>query len=91
MEWEGTWRKEEVLKTIAKRKREVRVQKRESRPLRGQRSVGSQEQEMKHLEQAPEIEVCERRAWGLQGRAAALSTGPNSEDWWPLPDLEGRE
>lgn len=61
------------------------------KPLRGQRSVGSHEREMKQLEQAPEIEVCERSAWGLQGSGAAPSTGPNSEDWWPLPDLEGRE
>lgn len=61
------------------------------KPLRGQRSVGSHEREMKQLEPAPEIEVCERRAWGLQGSAAALSMGPNSGDWWPLPDLEGRE
>lgn len=61
------------------------------KPLRVQRSVGSHEREMKQLEQTPEIEVCERRVWGLQESAAAPSTGPNSEDWWPLPDLEGRE
>lgn len=59
------------------------------KPPRGQRSRGSQEREMKQLEQAPEVGVYERRGWGLQGSVAALSTSPNSEDWWPLPDLEG--
>lgn len=81
-------RKKEVLKTAGKRKGEVRVQKeREARPPRGPRSRGSQEREKKQLRQT----LGSAREEGLQGSAASLSTAPNSEDWWPLPDLEGRE
>jgi hypothetical protein len=38
-----------------------------------------------------EVGDCEKRAWGLQGSAAAFSITPDSKDWWPFPDLEGWE
>lgn len=82
-------RKKEVLKTAGKRKGEVRVQKKREASPQGAREAGITGKRKEAA--APEVGVCKRKVWGLQGSAASLSTAPNSEDWWPLPDLEGRE
>lgn len=82
-------RKKEVLKTEGKWKGEVRVQKKREASPQGAREAGDHRKE--------KSSSCTRR-WGLQekrlgpvGERASLSTAPNSEDWWPLPDLQGRE
>ena len=59
---------------------------------RGKRIRGTDGGEKKRLNPASEeVGDREKRGGGLQESAAAFSIRPDSKDWWPLPDLEGRE